>query len=838
MTDHNNLYNILNKLNKLSPQEPAKSAEPKQKNLLESTMEEVLNEKYMGFKKTVGALKKQGGVDNPEALAASIGRKKYGKEAFQKAAAAGKKMGEAEMEEGNEFSGNRQDAINAGQDEFEVDGKRYPVKENGLQRYTGIKKYGKDGFEALQKAGREGADEEEKGRIKDRYIKKEDAHDPFANVDPKVEKPTIHGTDKKAKTGYYPAKQTVKKLDKPTKKYDDIDGSTSLLYRENEGEKPHPKELEMIGKTREMGVQNRARDAEQRMANRAAQPKNFMQKVKQDIGGPLSKLAKGDVAGALGEGFPTVADAKKQAEKEKGTGKFDKKSISTGTVYSRKYNAKSGESDETGNDSEGNAQEKRGRGRPKKSAFESHRTINRMVDDVFESIMGEGDETQLSYEQEQLKSHIGAHMYRQLENTLKTGDDFGDNLFDVLYDYYMDEMPYGVAKARTGDPTQWLQDKVQAIFPALDEGRIEGGVFVDKPGKVPAPMDPEGVPTPRVTKTFPTVKPAPAPTAPSSAPMGTIKGGVWNADAPKAGEKGVPAPVPVDEADMEEGNLFTKGLADDDIKVGEKIPGTNAVKTKDIDEALNQMRRIAGLPVVESKADEKADNDYDNDGKVETGKEEYLGSKIAAAKKAGRLKESTCKACHEDPCVCKEEKCMECGMYESKCSCDTAKKVDECMTMSPMGNGMGQEEQAGKMNINTSMDSDGHKSVTITADGNSALELMQMLKLAGMGGGDLPQQEPVEPEGVMVVTTGDDEAMDEDMIASPKEVDEDSRYEANTTPEEHVYGTQKLTKGGDGDFGEKRMHGDRPTWKNGDNPLGENRSLKMMREYEAIKIKK
>ena len=46
------------------------------------------------------------------------------------------------------------------------------TKESGLQRYTGIKKYGKDGFEALQKAGREGASEEEKGAIKDKYLKK------------------------------------------------------------------------------------------------------------------------------------------------------------------------------------------------------------------------------------------------------------------------------------------------------------------------------------------------------------------------------------------------------------------------------------------------------------------------------------------------------------------------------------------------------------------------------------------------------------------------------------------------------------------------------------------
>jgi hypothetical protein len=33
-----------------------------------------------------------------------------------------------------------------------------------------------------------------------------------------------------------------------------------------------------------------------------------------------------------------------------------------------------------------------------------------------------------------------------------------------------------------------------------------------------------------------------------------------------------------------EGNLFTGGLEDDDVAIGDKIPGTNAIKTKDIDE--------------------------------------------------------------------------------------------------------------------------------------------------------------------------------------------------------------------------------------------------------------
>lgn len=47
---------------------------------------------YVGFKKLTSDLAKQRGVKNPEAVAASLGRKKYGKKAFQKAAAEGHSM--------------------------------------------------------------------------------------------------------------------------------------------------------------------------------------------------------------------------------------------------------------------------------------------------------------------------------------------------------------------------------------------------------------------------------------------------------------------------------------------------------------------------------------------------------------------------------------------------------------------------------------------------------------------------------------------------------------------------------------------------------------------------
>jgi hypothetical protein len=106
MSDHK-MYNILNTLKSLEPT-PEQTVKATAERIYESveakgsvlegvkSVEQTLSEKYMGFKKTVSAIKKGGSAENPEAVAASIGRKKYGKAAFQKAAAAGKKMGEGE----------------------------------------------------------------------------------------------------------------------------------------------------------------------------------------------------------------------------------------------------------------------------------------------------------------------------------------------------------------------------------------------------------------------------------------------------------------------------------------------------------------------------------------------------------------------------------------------------------------------------------------------------------------------------------------------------------------------------------------------------------------------
>ena len=38
--------------------------------------------------------------------------------------------------------------------------------------------------------------------------------------------------------------------------------------------------------------------------------------------------------------------------------------------------------------------------------------------------------------------------------------EYGSQCYDELMDYFADEMPYGVMKARTGMPDEWIHDKL------------------------------------------------------------------------------------------------------------------------------------------------------------------------------------------------------------------------------------------------------------------------------------------------------------------------------------------------------------------------------------------
>jgi hypothetical protein len=55
--------------------------------------------------------------------------------------------------------------------------------------------------------------------------------------------------------------------------------------------------------------------------------------------------------------------------------------------------------------------------------------------------------------------HILQRFGREVAD-FEAGADLDNDLFDALYDYYFDDMPYGVKKARTGDPHEWISQRL------------------------------------------------------------------------------------------------------------------------------------------------------------------------------------------------------------------------------------------------------------------------------------------------------------------------------------------------------------------------------------------
>ena len=75
-----------------------------------------------------------------------------------------------------------------------------------------------------------------------------------------------------------------------------------------------------------------------------------------------------------------------------------------------------------------------------------------------------------SYIEEDAESSVDPVMtilqkYPSEVEDLKNGGELAQNLYEELFEYYLElgEIPYGVAKARTGDPYEWVYDKLDEI---------------------------------------------------------------------------------------------------------------------------------------------------------------------------------------------------------------------------------------------------------------------------------------------------------------------------------------------------------------------------------------
>jgi hypothetical protein len=669
----------------------------------------------MGFKKTVAAVAK-GGADNPEAVAASIGRKKYGKAVFQKAAAAGKKMGEGDMEEGNEFSGALAQAKAQHKDEFEVDGKRYPVKENGLQRYTGIKKYGKDGFEALQKAGREGASEEEKGRIKDKYLPKEDMSEERETLQTKkgtIYKGGKYGTEydpsdeeKKDKPKHVPktGQKGRPKSEKPT---DTKSAPKGDIFGRTKGDVPDGKPGKKIkGK----GTSDKSRNAKADAAfdrddkmDEAARYRDPKYKDKLYTQEPPDYNDTREYDNAM---YNPKPDNYPGAKRLKGGGEFDH-----------------------------NDPLQKGFGRYGHDVLDRGPRKGMPSRNHITSLKGSIKDVHGKHPAPVLPESRNAvhNMVLESVNFKRMMDEANMTLDEMLECMNQDIKSY---KA-TGDMTDRLRDFMHLHSHAKKQMEEAGPV----PYEVPAVQRrAAGVPplTPQAVQQQDAER--------------SMHPGMTKLDAPKPAES--------------------------------------------MNQELDELAKLAGIT---------------DEGNAFTGK-------LANTPKGGEF-ELDGKTFKDTSTTLEEAMCNECGMYESKCTCQEGNLFTKHLKATPKG---GEFEIDGKKYKDTSSLDEGtcpecHADPCECPKETTTLE--DIAKLAG------------------IAVEGKDYG--DTKIPTPPAYD--------NTPDEEVQGEDVLLKGGDGEVagGEKAMKPNKPTWKNADNPLAENEfnpveamGRKLMKAYEAIKVQK
>jgi len=293
----------------------------------------------------------------------------------------------------------------------------------------------------------------------------------------------------------------------------------------------------------------------------------------------------------------------------------------------------------------------------------------------------------------------------------------------------------------------------------------------------------------------------------------------------------------VDEEEMEEGNEFSGELAKakaagkDDFEVdGKKYQ----VKESEKKETTWTDMKGKKHPATQVKGDKY------------TGKEAEKDDKSKKVDEAAEKKETTwtdMKGKKHPATQVKGDKYT--GKEAEK---EDKKKVDEarlaeCGMMADMGG----ESDSG-MSVNTSIDTrTGRKTVSISADGEKADELMQMLKLAGMkgmvgmgdvdGDGDHDIADHAQEMGAEVVSIPLAHA--EGGYKGAEEVEE----EYSNEPNPQTQGVETQLRQGTDMHKEKTMH--KHSYRQGDNPMAmrEAKELAMleaeiMEELEAIKVKK
>jgi hypothetical protein len=424
------------------------------------------------------------------------------------------------------------------------------------------------------------------------------------------------------------------------------------------------------------------------------------------------------------------------------------------------------------------------------------------------------------------------HRYGKECKDFMTSGAMHDDLFHALYDHYFDDMPYGVKKARDGDPYEWVSDR-----------------FHDDMGGNDYDAGPDALSTlPRKIEVDESGAFHPGRTVYYRGQEGIVDRVEGNKCFVHTGDGDMDVWPTRDCDTQKQSMLSTLGKDIKDIGYGMKGFLTGGPETRELDE----LAKLAGLgrhnhdidecnyttegnhcPVhgldecsgsmYESK-EKKADKDYDKDGEVESEKDEVIGSR----RKAAGLDESKPDFLDMDKDGDKKEPMKKAIGDKKKNPFGNKKDLDECDmpgSMSPMGSTPSQSETG--MNISGSLDTKtGKKTLNVSADGEAAEELAQMLKMAGllngtMGGVDSHEAEPqVTGKVVLIRPQGHDSMMGEAFA---------------NEPDEQYADTEVITDQGT-DLNRKKKQ-DPATANKAANPASVKLESKLQSLYDSLKVK-
>lgn len=389
--------------------------------------------------------------------------------------------------------------------------------------------------------------------------------------------------------------------------------------------------------------------------------------------------------------------------------------------------------------------------------------------------------------------HIINKFKHETKNFL-AGNELDNDLFEALFDYYADngEMPYGVAKARDGDPYQWIDNKFeqdlsimghQRDFNAVDLGhdheltelaRLAGLTNEDGPGASRLyTRDKSGM-------------------------------GVVPKDTPKDPGMGVAPKDSLKDTGM--------GVAPKQTSLKDKI--SNEGLSDVTDTVIDKAKGLANTGI-------DAFNDYEQrkkdawdsrpfGGTPGPGHSGYIPSRLPrfqtkadtelADKKATDKREHDALTGASNAAAAQTTPPADAKRIKEDADLNQMRRIaglKECGDMS-------MDSQQDSMNVSTNMSSDGTKSVNISAQGDQADALLQMLKMAGMRPHDNDNSMGMTEPEIIMIGSNDEEMMDE---------------QYSNTPDEEYQSVDSIIRQGNDLNREKRQYADKP--KLGDNPMAE-----------------